>query len=882
MDLERLFSIPSSSAIAAHDVFTNRQAEKAAFVATLGQLHWVGDEPMRLVESPAIPRRNLLVYYGMGGIGKTTLSKELQRTFTSGEAGSFERLISARIDFAELSAVDVEIMLLRLRASFGQVIPQFPAFDLAFATYWERMHPGEPLGEFLSRRSSLGRLSADIGLAEQIQSTLDTLVGGFGLVGTAWRLGNLLKDGVIKRLNEKRVLQHCPYFQPLIDETSPEKVRPFLPSLISWDLANHQRSSAAAAVVFLDTWEAVQERRAELGGLEGTVNRLIYLMPNVLFVMSGRNRLDWSSPARVATVKYAGPGRWPALDSETSGAQFLVGGLSPGDADEYLRTRLTEHDDPSRPAIPDEIRQRITAAAEGLPLYLELSAEHYDEMLVEGTPDPQNFGTTLPQLVVRVVRDLNADERRLLRAAALVKAFDRNLLKAAVPNITDAAIQRFLRRSFVRSDRQGWLPYSLHDTLRDSVREYDVVSEDPWSGAEWQQAAAGVAQYLEFSSRGDLDPAERNMSRLTECFIQTCILGTFFDLELSWLVDLGTVLVGLGKWEAFDYLESLPLPSTNFLPLRSAFIGMYRRGVGQLAAAESFMRDATSSESLAPHARERVDLMLAEVMVRGNRDSEAEQKLAPIAQSQGPLSDRAASWLAVLDERRGRFDEAARWVELPHPDESLFRFSRNLKGHILLASGRFDEAEIEFRVARDHAERGGLDAAAALMLIDEAWAAIFFDPSRGRLLARSSMEMSERFGNAVSIGRSRSRLALSMVGSAPAERVLEEARRSFAEIEASGYHSDCADPLLVEWLQHCASGNFLGASSTAEKFSDLVQDHGAHEYMLLVGEWWMRLAFTDVGIAFPGRSVFSWIDREDDSQVRSRWEGVLRGRSGPV
>ncbi|WP_081438369.1 tetratricopeptide repeat protein [Pseudofrankia asymbiotica] len=294
------------------------------------------------------------------------------------------------------------------------------------------------------------------------------------------------------------------------------------------------------------------------------------------------------------------------------------------------------------------------------------------------------------------------------------------------------------------------------------------------------------------------------------------------------------------------------------------------------------MREAVSHETLDIYARERIDLMLAEVMVRENRDSEAEQKLTPIAQSQGSLSDRAASWLAVLNERRGRFDEAARWINLPHPDEDLFRFSRNLKGHILLASGRFEEAETEFHVARDHAEQRGLAASAAEMLIDEAWAASFFDPSRGRQLARSSMEMSERFGNAVSIGRSRARLALSMVGSASAERVLEEARRSFTEIEESGYNSDCADPLLVEWLQHCVSGNAPDASRIVEKFSDLVQNYEAHAYMLLVGEWWMRLAFTDLGIVFPVRGVFSWIDREDDGQVRRRWEGIFRDRSEPA
>ncbi len=63
-----------------------------------------------------MPRRNVLVYYGVGGIGKTTLSAELERRFL-GENGRSRAV--TRVDFAESASHDVESYVLRLRAGLG-------------------------------------------------------------------------------------------------------------------------------------------------------------------------------------------------------------------------------------------------------------------------------------------------------------------------------------------------------------------------------------------------------------------------------------------------------------------------------------------------------------------------------------------------------------------------------------------------------------------------------------------------------------------------------------------------------------------------------------------------------------------------------------------
>src|SRR5262249_23533006 len=125
------------------------------------------------VADRAMPRKNVLVYYGVGGIGKTTLSEELERRFTGsvGGKGTGERA-AVRVDFAESTSFDIEAFMPRRRAGLGPRAGPWHAFDVAFSVYWERAPPGEPLDEFIRKDSALRRTARGIGLSEQIAATL--------------------------------------------------------------------------------------------------------------------------------------------------------------------------------------------------------------------------------------------------------------------------------------------------------------------------------------------------------------------------------------------------------------------------------------------------------------------------------------------------------------------------------------------------------------------------------------------------------------------------------------------------------------------------------------------------------------------------------------
>ncbi|MET8245484.1 hypothetical protein ABZV31_14385 [Streptomyces sp. NPDC005202] len=395
-DLRALFSTNDRS-LQTDEAFTNRASQWELVAAALTEhLQHTASRGFN-VEDLEAPRNHVLVFHGVGGIGKTTLSRKLEAALADagrrpaqwGEPGwPADRILPVRIDLARSASCDFEQFVLMIRLGLARLGRPLPAFDLALRRFWEANHPGEPLEEYLRR----GGLAARFGqaLPQQMQSALSDIAQALLLPGTVGSVVGQVTGALVGALRERRqtvrALAGCARLADLLEAEPDLDALSYYPHLLAWELARLPAGRRVTPVVLLDTFEDIGDRTRR--DLERLIQRTVWLMPNAFWVITGRSRLQWADPALQGQLDYTGPTAWPGLATPIVPAnrtpptgsgrrQVLVGDFSPEDCDDYLARRLARD---GRPLISEPIRRVITTRSHGLPLYLDLSVARFLEL----------------------------------------------------------------------------------------------------------------------------------------------------------------------------------------------------------------------------------------------------------------------------------------------------------------------------------------------------------------------------------------------------------------------------------------------------------------------------------------------------------------------
>lgn len=867
-NLRAAFMSGINSPVAAQQVFTDRIDEMEAFRRAVDDF-----ERRRelAVVSPVIDRaegrRNVLTFYGVGGIGKTTLSHELERRLVD-RARDEQRsnLSTARIDLAEDGATDPESFLLRLRAALGQLGPDWRAFDLALASYWARAHPGESVQEFLDSSPMIRRAAAAVGLGDQIAAAMSLVspVELGGLPGLATRTGLGVYKAIRDRVRQGRLMADCDLFRELVEADADVETLSYFAYLLAWDLDRQPgvEGRLPLVCVFVDTFEALSGRYDQTA--ERLVQRCMYLMPNVLFVVTGRNRVDWADSPR-GELDFTGEHRWPNLhfsNRSEDPRQHLVGYLSDVDANRYLSAALTVD---GRPAIPDDVRARIISGGQGLPLYLDLSVSHYVELLGrDRQPSAGDFGGSFSAVATRSIRDLPREERDLVRTAALLDRFDARLLGAGQPGLADGLVVRFLRRPFLMHDDSYLLPYALHLALRSAITDADETSIDGWSERDRREVAGRLLHGLGAS----LDPSA-DRSTLAATVQASLRLSHEYDVYDDWLVSAVQRLVMAGQWTA---LEGLLLDEHARRPelraLAAAIEGVLLRRSGDARAAVRVLEAGVPDGDPATEVGALVRLHLAHALRNLGDYKRASVLYGDLLDS--AFSGVARYWLCDYDYLNGRFDRALADLGPERDDPSDEGERLRLTGHIWRVNARFDEAATAYESAVQLAQSEDLAVAEAKALVNLAqtrcWTASTDAVSDTAARARELLDLVPNPVELVKLSSAEAVVATLGGDDATARDALSRTRRLADELDYRGGHN-LAD--VAEILLACRSGDRDRALETLGALTERTRGSGGNTYWVPVALCWID------GPEAAGRHASGIVWLDGPAATLRRWADVM-------
>jgi len=157
------------------------------------------------------------------------------------------------------------------------------------------------------------------------------------------------------------------------------------------------------------------------------------------------------------------------------------------------------------------------------------------------------------------VRNLDAGNRDLLFAASVLGSFSTASLRHLVPSASNTAIDWFISRHLVRSTHDEWLPFALHDNVRDAVYGATSVSGGAWSRNVWQETSQLAVTWLLQALPSEAKTSS-DRSKLSQAAILVARLSAGEDLRPEF-VQLIIILRELGLWLTLDAVEALLEPN---------------------------------------------------------------------------------------------------------------------------------------------------------------------------------------------------------------------------------------------------------------------------------------------------------------------------------
>lgn len=403
----------------ASKIFTDREEPRAAF--------WKKYELLK--DEQAKEDVHVLTYYGIGGIGKTSLLKKLREEMC-------ERLLKPHYVHFDFNVAQAShTVLAKLKNKMVQQYKfSFPLFELGYYVYANKI--GEK-----PESLEVKQFAEKSPILSLMMSVLETIP----IVGLAAQVLTIADQGAAYiRTHLKNHSQELKQIELM--ET--EDLYNYLPRLFAEDMASNVEILEEPFVVFLDTYECLVNELSQMGeplkNDEWIRNGLVINIPNVLWVIAGREKLKW---------EYFDKDWKDALE------QHILGNLSFADSDFYMK---------NAGVMDEELREKLYQLTSGTPVYLDLCVEQYGRIINIGeTPDITMFGDDTRTLIERFIRYMGDSQKDLIYMLACLEQWNDELINAiafsVLPNFSLSGYEKSKGFSFVTELDNGY--YCIHQTV---------------------------------------------------------------------------------------------------------------------------------------------------------------------------------------------------------------------------------------------------------------------------------------------------------------------------------------------------------------------------------------------------------------------------------
>ncbi|AKJ38581.1 tetratricopeptide repeat protein [Methanosarcina barkeri] len=385
---------------------------------------------------------NALFYYGIAGIGKSKLQRKLQNVLNE----EYPEILWVSADLRNPSYRNVSTFLVALRDEIEKKCnAKFYLFNMAHAIFWKKSHPDIPIP-----KKTYPLIKEDSFFNSVINVLNETKPGPLGLIPVKliFDIINKAPDS-IRRFFEEQAIS--------IDELASMEayeIEKRLPGIFADDFTSNLGMNSRACI-FIDTYEALWEGLRGKGSFhekdKWIRECLIPNMKGVSWVMCGREKLLWAEECDEDWKNYI--------------TEFRVEDLPEKYSEEFLKDCGIEDKD---------IRSAIVKASEGVPYYLNLSVDTYEQACRSKKPEVKDFADTKKKVFDTFVKYLDKYEIRALNILSVPNSWDLNLFQRLMEkfnkNYSPDEFTELIKYSFIKEDTDD--NFSLHQLMRKSLQEH--------------------------------------------------------------------------------------------------------------------------------------------------------------------------------------------------------------------------------------------------------------------------------------------------------------------------------------------------------------------------------------------------------------------------
>ena len=417
----------------AERIFTDRVDSKDAFRKSIAHINEISKDK----DGKEKNTYKVLAFYGMGGIGKTSLRDHLCDMIKKNEELK-KHVVYSYIDFQtdfpkDMISKDVFYRLIsdRFHKNFGI---KFTIFSLAYIIYLKKLNPNLELKKHTLPFAEEGDILS--GIIEFLSESVGSIAGiTTKIVAYAYKNYSnfFLDDNIKKELVELENQEVC-------------NIEQELSRFFAYDLANFKKENPNKKVaIFFDTYELLcktQPTDAEKLKQDEWIRDFIEQNKNVLFVISGREKLIWELADS---------------DWEEVLEQHRLEELSDDDCKSFL----------NHCGITDpNIQERIIKCSCGVPFYLDICVEIWEND--KGKEDFKDIKQT--EITERLIRYLDRSELATLELLSIASYFDKEIFELIVSKFSTGypatKIDELAKFSFISSEDN-----SKHYTIQRLMKE---------------------------------------------------------------------------------------------------------------------------------------------------------------------------------------------------------------------------------------------------------------------------------------------------------------------------------------------------------------------------------------------------------------------------